>query len=346
MQMCRKLFLSFIVSTLFLLINLPVYAHDPTMGYSKWSFDKDSIKATITLDSSMLEMIKEINEGYNNIDSCTASQLQQIAADIIQPYINQKLTISINGKVYPVKVYKLVKGEITFYNILLSVENIDYTSSTNKVKITYSLLFEESGGAHINIASLHLPNSVRDGLEYVFAPGNSSWEGTIDDVVTVSHMDKNLENSLINNSTSSPETNSQTVKNIPQKTESSLTTDKKTDIKAIDDNNKKSSTSQTPLVAIIGDTQKKQAPQVNNYTSSSTVTSNTVTTVSTQNSSVVTPTNKEKSSFTGKLNDKPFGSDIKNFFMRQIKSIITGYYQLLFLLPLIIVGFFLRKRLR
>ena len=105
MLLCRKHFLSVIIVLLFIgAVPTPVSAHpDPYMGESKWLIGRNNIQITLELTSYLLQQIA----GIKKIDSYSDKQLQQTAANIIKPYINEKLLISINGQLYPVKLTKI-----------------------------------------------------------------------------------------------------------------------------------------------------------------------------------------------------------------------------------------------
>jgi len=178
MLLCRKLFLSVIIVLLFIsAIPTPVSAHpDPYMGESKWLIGRNNIQITLELTSYLLEQIA----GIKKIDSYSDKQLQQIAANIIKPYINEKLFVSVNGELYPVKltrIYKLDYYSYYVYNIYLSVDNINFNEPVNSVQITYKLFFDETEAAHVNIAHIHLSDSKSDVVD--FTADTPTWEWSI-----------------------------------------------------------------------------------------------------------------------------------------------------------------------
>jgi hydrogenase/urease accessory protein HupE len=161
----RKLFL-FVITILLTLITGPVFAHDALLGGSKWCFGKDRILFTIELGSSLFPEIRGIKESGRDLDGLADEQLQEIAG-IVQPYIDEKLSISINGKAHPVKVNKLVR-EGTLWKIWLSVDDIAFNNPENPVKIDYRLLFAETNNEHVNVAFLYMSDAAADAVQKVF----------------------------------------------------------------------------------------------------------------------------------------------------------------------------------
>src|SRR5208283_2000257 len=130
------------ITVLFLLTTVPVSAHDLPLGGSRWCFGSNHIVGNLDLKPPLLMEIKGIKEGHYNLDSISDEQLRQIAADIIQPYINKKLSITVNDKTYPVKVNKVVRNGGLF-TIWLSADNISFKNPVNPVRIDYTVLFED-----------------------------------------------------------------------------------------------------------------------------------------------------------------------------------------------------------
>src|SRR6202142_946285 len=161
-----KLFL-FAITGLFLLITGSVSAHNLPIGGSRWSFGKNTIIGNIDLGSALLQEIKEIKEAHLDLDSLPDEQLQIVATDILQPYINKKLSIAVAGKAYPVKVNKVGRSD-NMYTVWLSVDNIRFDNPDGPVKINYTLLFEETGNAHVNLAYGYLSDATGAELQKVF----------------------------------------------------------------------------------------------------------------------------------------------------------------------------------
>ena len=97
---------SFAVTISLLLMAFSVSANQPSLGGSQWCFGKNNITGKIDLKPRLFSQIKGIKEGHYNIDSITDEQLEQMATVVLQPYIDEKLSITVNDKTYPVKVDK------------------------------------------------------------------------------------------------------------------------------------------------------------------------------------------------------------------------------------------------
>ncbi len=192
----KKLFpLAVIISLLFMAFS--VSANNPLMGGSQWCFAKDSITGKIDLKPHLFSQIKEIKEGHYNIESINDEHLQHIATEIIQPYIDKKLSITVNDKTYPVKVNKVTKNADNLYTIWLSVENVSLNNPINLIKIVYSLLFEETHNAHTNLAFGYVSDVKGAALQKVFdysppvfqttfSPNAAEWEVSIKGLTSVS----------------------------------------------------------------------------------------------------------------------------------------------------------------
>src|ERR1700690_3332692 len=174
----RKLF-AFVITISLLLMAIPVSVHDLPIGGSRWCFGKNNVVGNIDLKPSLFAEIKGIKEGHYNLDSLSNAQLQTIATDVIQPYINKKLSITVDDKTYPVKVIKIVNTE-SLFTIWLSVDNVSFNDPANSVKIVYSLLFEETNNAHINLAYGYLSDATGDALQKVFDFSQPAFQTTFD----------------------------------------------------------------------------------------------------------------------------------------------------------------------
>jgi len=174
----RKLFAFFIAISL-LLMAVSVSAHDLPIGGSRWCFGKNNIVGNIDLKPSLFAEIKEIQAGHYNLDSISNEQLQKIATDIIQPYINKKLSITVDDKTYPVKVIKIVNTG-SLFTIWLSVDNVTFNAPATPVKIVYSLLFEETNNAHVNLAYGYLSDATGNALQKVFDFSQPAFQTTFD----------------------------------------------------------------------------------------------------------------------------------------------------------------------
>ncbi len=149
------------------------------MGGSRWCFGKNTIIGNIDLGPSLLAEIKGIKEGHYDPDALSDEQLQHIGADILQPYIDKKLSITVDGKTYPVKVNKVVRNG-NIYTIWLSADDISFNDPVNPVKIDYTLLFEETNNAHVNLAYGYLSDATGDALQKVFDFSPPAMQTTFD----------------------------------------------------------------------------------------------------------------------------------------------------------------------
>lgn len=182
-----------LITVLFLFLSIPVSAHNLPIGGSRWCFGKNTIIANIDLGPSLLAEIKEIKAGHYDLDAISDEQLLHIATEILQPYINKKLSITVDGKAYPVKVNKVVRNG-NLYTIWLSVDTISFSPAT-PVRIDYALLFEETNNAHVNLAYGYLSDATGDALQkvfdfsppamqYTFDNKAPAWEVTIPGTIT------------------------------------------------------------------------------------------------------------------------------------------------------------------
>lgn len=167
----------FFIAMLFIVV--PVSAHDLPIGGSRWCFSKHGIVGNIDLKASLFSAIKGIKEGHYTPDSISNDQLQQITTDIIQPYIDRKLSLKVDGKKYPVKVDKIVNTG-SLYTIWLSVDHVNFSNPENSVKIEYSLLFEETGNTHVNLAYGYLSDLDETAVQTVFDSAQPFMQNTFD----------------------------------------------------------------------------------------------------------------------------------------------------------------------
>lgn len=166
MPLFQKLF-SLVPAALFLLATLPVFAHNMAMGSSRWCFGKDSLVATIELDSSLMAQIRGMNEVVYSLAPISDEQLQEVARNVVQPYLNSKLSISVNNTPQPVKVDRIVRVNER-WTIWLAADGIRFAHPENRVRIDYRLLFEETYGSHINIAYLYLSDAAAESAPKIF----------------------------------------------------------------------------------------------------------------------------------------------------------------------------------
>lgn len=179
--------LLFVISSL--LLTIPASAHDLDLGGSKWCFGNNRILATIELGSSLFPEIGDIKEGGYDLAVIADRQLQQMTADAIQPYLDERLSVSVNGRSYPVKVSRLER-EGTLWKIWLEVSGINFDRQDSKVKIDYRLLFEETDNGHVNVGFLYFSDAGAESVQKVFdythpdlqntfAFDNTAWEFSV-----------------------------------------------------------------------------------------------------------------------------------------------------------------------
>jgi hydrogenase/urease accessory protein HupE len=312
-MLSRKIFL-LVTAVLFLLTTVPVSAHNLPIGGSRWCFGKNNIVGNIDMKPPLLMEIKGIKEGNYNLYSVSDEQLQQIVANIIQPYINQKLTIKVNNKACPLKVNRIVNNNGMF-TIWLSADEVDFTNPDNPVNIDYRLLFEEDS-AHVNLAYAYMSDATGAALQKIFdfSPpafqtrfnaNNQVWQFSIKGTVNASVAE--------NKTTPAPVTSSK-----PDAA-------KKTAAKAAA---RKISADDSAKTAR---TRKDHPPAV------STV----------YPMPVPSSTSKAESSAVSLNTAKPSTwADIREFLGLGIEHILTGYDHIAFLLALIVIGLSIRDVLK
>ncbi|MBO7744489.1 HupE/UreJ family protein [Paenibacillus sp. MWE-103] len=163
----KKLAALFLGIALLLFAATPVFAHDLYLGSSKWAFGKDRILSTIEFDPGLFEQIKGIKELGYDLDHLTEEQLRDLTTKVIQPYIDEKLSVSINDRVYPEKVVKLER-EGTLWKIWLKISDLNFDWQENQVSIAYHLLFEETSNQHVNIGYVYYTDADDDAVQAVF----------------------------------------------------------------------------------------------------------------------------------------------------------------------------------
>jgi hydrogenase/urease accessory protein HupE len=150
------------------------------MGGSRWSFSKNAIRGFIELKSPVISEIKPIKEGHYDLASASDERLQRIASDVLQPYVDKKLSITVNDKRYPVKVDRIVRTSEDVYTICLSVPYVDFSKPVNNVKIVYALLFEETNNQHVNLAFGYVSDDTGEALQHVFEVSRPQFQTTFD----------------------------------------------------------------------------------------------------------------------------------------------------------------------
>jgi hypothetical protein len=147
---------------------LPNSSYKMPLGTSKWRVGKSGIIANIDLNESLFSDMGGIRERHYNYASGSDDELQRITNEFIQPYVNKRISVSVNGKPYPVKVSKLVRHDNSIYTIWLSIDNIAFDRPQNNLKIEYRMLFEELKKDHMNQAYLYRSDATGDALQKIF----------------------------------------------------------------------------------------------------------------------------------------------------------------------------------
>ena len=174
---------------------LPDSPYKMPCGGSRWRVGRNSIIANIDLNESLLSDMRGMKEKHYNYASGSDSELKKIATEYLQPYVNKKITVSVNGRIYPVKVDKLIRHDNSTYTIWLSVSDIAFDRPLNNLKINYRMLFEELKDNHINLAYFYRSDATGDALqkvfdnisaegEYEFTNNSPAWELSIQGTVT------------------------------------------------------------------------------------------------------------------------------------------------------------------
>jgi hydrogenase/urease accessory protein HupE len=179
MLLYKKL-IAFGLTVLLFSIALPASAHNLPMGASRWSFGKNSIVAEFDFKQVLFAEIKGIKEGAYDLNSVSDRELEWIARDVIQPYINDKLSVTVAGTSYPIKVNRITRNENGLFTTYLSIDNVRFKSQENPVKIVYTLLFDETGADHYNLTSLYLTDAKGDELQKIFALSPPSMQTSFD----------------------------------------------------------------------------------------------------------------------------------------------------------------------
>jgi hydrogenase/urease accessory protein HupE len=317
LMLFRKLLL--FVAILVLLIAVPVSAHDLPMGGSRWCFGKNKIIANIDLRMSALAEIKGIKEGHYDLDSLSDKQLQQIAAEILQPYINKKLSITVDNKRYPVKVDKVVRNANNLYTIWLSIDNVSFNSPVNPVRIDYTLLFEETKNAHVNIAYGYLSDATGDALQKIFDFSPAALQKTFDYKAPVWEFS-------INGPANVPAPKDKAGRLVVSGSAENLK-----------DTAAYKNTAGTPRTSATAP--KSAVPS--KQTSGATVADSPI-----QSMQVSTAQGKDNSSISYNSAKPSMWTTIGEFLLMGIEHILTGYDHIAFLLALIVIGLSIREVLK
>lgn len=143
------------------------FAHDMYLGGTKWAIGQDRILSTIELDPALFQEIKGVEELGYDLEHLTGEQLQVLQTTVIQPYINDKLSVSVNDRSYPIQVERMER-EGTFWIIWLRMSDVDLNWQENKVKMEYRLLFEETDNQHVSLGYVYFTDADDDSVQEVF----------------------------------------------------------------------------------------------------------------------------------------------------------------------------------
>ena len=145
-----------LVLLLLAVLCVPVSAHNVMMAQSKWFFGKDNIEAVFELPPALLATIKGIIKGHYDIETGSEKELREVEINVIQPYLDQNLSISVNDRKYPVKVIRIERKNDIQWEMWISSNGIKFNLPENEVSIDYRLFFEETDDAHFNLAYMYL----------------------------------------------------------------------------------------------------------------------------------------------------------------------------------------------
>jgi hydrogenase/urease accessory protein HupE len=174
MSLRKKLQLLFAFVCLMVAVA-PAYSHSVPMGGSVWCLRENGLFAYIDLNQELLSEIKEVKDGHYDLASIPDQQLQQLSASIIQPYLNKKLSVTVNGRSIPVRVDKLTRDlNGSLFTIWLSADQVGFSRPENSLKIEYRLLFDETNKTHLNMGYLFRSDATGPALQKVL---NSPAEG-------------------------------------------------------------------------------------------------------------------------------------------------------------------------
>jgi hydrogenase/urease accessory protein HupE len=160
------------------------------MGGSRWCFGKNHVIAVMEFNPLLFGDIKGIRESGYNPEAISNEQLPKIAVDVLQPYVNDKLSLSVNGTACPLAVTKLARNENHYFQVWLAAEDIGFNNRPDQVKIDYRLLFDETDNQHINLSFFYLTDAAGEELQkvldfsqpdgqYLFESDARVWEFTV-----------------------------------------------------------------------------------------------------------------------------------------------------------------------
>lgn len=322
---------------LLLLTAVPVHSHNMPLGGSKWCLGKTGIIASIDLNKQLFSDITGIKERNYDLAASSDQQLQQIASEILQPYVDKKLSITVNGNKYPVKVTKLVRNENSLFTIWLSVDKIGLNKPDNTVKIDYRLLYEETNNAHLNLAYFYRTDATGDALQNIFDFSQPDGQFQFENNAPVWEL--SVKGTQIKSPAEHATSVSQPIatptpptireKTTAQKTGSALPVSyNRRGIPANNDAATQASSSHNSATVISEVSQHRQSQD--------------------NKGAILTDDSMAKnvSEGTEKGNSKSVWSTIGNFMLLGIEHILTGYDHIAFLIGLIVIGLSIREVLK
>ena len=158
-------------------------AHDLPMGGSRWCFGPGRLVANLDLPLALLEQIKGVKEWHGGPSALSDSELQELSARILSPYVADRLAVTVDGRRIPLEVDRLTSNG-NVYTLWLSAESVRWTDS-DPVAIEYRLLFEETGGAHVNLAYAYFSDATGEGLKRLFDYSAPAAQHTFDDATRI-----------------------------------------------------------------------------------------------------------------------------------------------------------------
>jgi hypothetical protein len=147
---------------------MPNSTYKTPLGGSRWRVGTKGIIATIDLNEPLFSDMGGLKHKYPNYAAASDAQLQRMATEFIQPYLDKKMSVSVNSKRYPVKVDRVTRNDIAIYTIWLAIKDIPFDRPRNEVWIEYNLLFDEVKNEHLNLAYLYRSDASGDALQRLF----------------------------------------------------------------------------------------------------------------------------------------------------------------------------------
>ena len=327
-----------LLSALVLLVTaVPVHSHTMPLGGSKWCVGKNGILANIDLNETLFSELQGIKERHYDLASGSDNQLQGIAHEFLQPYINRKISVSVNGATCPVKVDRLVRNDNSTFTIWLSANSAAFDKPLNALKIDYRMLLDETNNAHVNLAYLYRSDATGDALqkvfdntpaagEYNFADNSPVWELSVPGIAAAPPTKPAL-SSVQPGGTAHIEAGHKKTATQQEASSSSLP-DNRIMVHEKGDIGIRPMTAQTSVATLSPPTQNKQQRDLKDSAASN------------------APTGRNAPEQTTKVKGKPIWSTIAGFILLGIEHILTGYDHIAFLIGLIVIGLTTREVLK